>query len=164
MKKEMVIFFSKLSLGGMERALVEWIKNENLRKEYNITLYLGYVKERVLYDEIKDICDIHVFCKGKWNIFGKIISFIKMKTLKLKKYDVSICYSHHHKILSELTLKASNNNVLFIHTDLIKSRTKEELERMKNDLRIMDYKKIAISNRSIFMEDNRNKSIFREKV
>ena len=147
--KKMVIFFPKLSLGGMERSLVEWIKNEKLRKEFCIDLYLGYVKSEELLEEIKPLCRVHLLCKGKWTLINKVFCFIKMKLLGIKyrifgsKYDVAVSYSYQHKILSRLTLAASDNTILYIHADLEKSRTPKQLIKMKKDLKILKYKKIV---------------------
>jgi glycosyltransferase involved in cell wall biosynthesis len=60
-----------------------------------------------------------------------------------KKYDVSICYSHHHGILSKLTRSESKNNIVFIHTDLLKSRTREQLEKLNKKLLFEKFKKIV---------------------
>ena len=33
----------------MERSLIEWIKNEKLRENYDIKLYLGYIKSKEIF-------------------------------------------------------------------------------------------------------------------
>ena len=46
------------------------------------------------------------------------------------------------KILAILTRRQSNNNIGFIHTDLLASRTEEELNKLCNDLKFEKFKKI----------------------
>ena len=149
-KKKLIIFFSKLSIGGMERALVDLIKKSNLRNNYDVTLYVGYVIEKSFQNDLEKLIKVKVIWPYKWNIIGKIYSYIKMSIDKLKlknKYDLSICYSHHHKILSDLTHIASNNTICFIHGDLSKSRSKEELIKLDNNLRFKEFNKIiCVSN------------------
>ena len=148
MKKRLIIYFSKLSIGGMEMALINFIKMSNLRKNYDITLYLGYVKEKSYLEELQKYVHVIVICKGEWNTFNKIRTYLKMNIdylkLKLKKnqYYCSICYTHHHKILSKLARAASDNSICFVHTDLLKSRTKEELDKLKKKLRFDRFSKI----------------------
>ena len=147
-KKKLIIYFSKLSIGGMEKALVDFIKMSNLRKNYEVTLYIGYVLEKSYLEELNKYVDVHVVCKGKWNVVGKILTYFKMQLdywkLKMgkKKYDCAICYTHHHHILSKLTRVSSDNSICFVHTDLLKSRTKEELNKLKKNLAFDKFAKI----------------------
>jgi len=147
-KKSLIIYFSKLSIGGMERALIEFIKKSNLKKNYNITLYLGYVVELSYLKEVSKYANVKLVIKGKWNLFNKIVAYIKMnlECLRLSflknKYDCSICYTHHHGILSKLARRASNNNICFVHTDLLKSRSNDELNALKNKVKFDKFKKI----------------------
>ena len=148
MQKKLIIYFSKLSIGGMERALIDFIKMSNLRKNYDVTLYLGYVLEPSYLEELEKYVNIHVVCKGKWNYFNKVLTYFKMQLdyWKLKctknKYDCSICYTHHHHILAKLTRVASDNSICFVHTDLLKSRNEQELKILKKKLAFDQFKKI----------------------
>ena len=147
--KKMIIYMSKLSVGGMEKSLVNFLKLSNFSKRYDITLYLGYVTEKSMLDELPKNIKIKLICKGKWNIFGKIKSYIKMQTDYLKlvskqnKYDIAICYTHHHKILSKLTRISSKNTIIFVHTDLEKFLTGKKLEDLKKRLQFDKFKKVV---------------------
>lgn len=136
-KKNLIIFFSKLSIGGMEKALVDFIRKSNLRKNYNITLYVGYVIEKSYQDEISKYVNVKVIWPYKWNFLGKVYTYFKMMIDKIRlknKYDCAICYTHHHKILADMTINASSNNICFIHNDLCEVFNAEELiKKVKYD-------------------------------
>lgn len=148
-KKSMIIYFSKLSIGGMERALVDFIHKSNLRKNYNITLYVGYVLEQSYLDDLKKLINVKVICKGKWNLFSKIYSYFIMKfdilknKLRKNKYDCSISYCYQHKIISQLARTASNNSIIFIHNDLIKCREEKDRIKMMKDLQFDKFNKVV---------------------
>ncbi len=147
-KKKLIIYFSKLSIGGMERALMDFIRMSNLRNNYEVTIYLGYVLEHSYLEELEKYVHVKVVCHGKWNYFNKVLTYLKMNMEYFKlllggqKYDCSICYTHHHKILSKLARKASENNICFIHTDLLKSRNKKQLNKLKKKLKFDQFAKI----------------------
>ena len=53
MKKKMIIYMSKLSVGGMEKSLLNLIKYSNLKKNYDITLYVLYSLEEEYLKELE---------------------------------------------------------------------------------------------------------------
>ena len=132
MKKKIKINMSKLSIGGMEKALVDLLNNSDLVKKYDVTLMLVYNEKENYLDMIPRNVNVEILCKGKWNLFGKIISAIKLlkNIIFPKKYYASICYPHQHGVLALITRKESENNIIFIHTDLLKSRTDKELNEL----------------------------------
>ena len=148
-KKELIIYFSKFSIGGMERSLVEFLKNSNLSKNYNITLYVGYSLENSYLEESKKYANVKLICMGKWNIFAKIKTFLIMEFTYLKyliknpNYSVSICYPHQHKILAKLARISSKNNIIFIHADLVNSRTSKEQNKLLKKMKFDKFAKIA---------------------
>ena len=146
MKKKLSINMSKLTIGGMEKALVDLINKSNLREKYDINLLIVYNENEKNYLHLlpKDV-NVEILYKGKWNLKGKIIAAMKLfgKLILAKKYDVAICYSHHHKILADLTRKQSNNSIGFIHSDLLSSRNKKELKKLCKDLKFEKFKKIV---------------------
>ncbi len=149
MKKELIIYFSKFSIGGMERSLVEFIKNSNLHKNYNITLYVGYSLENSYLEETKKYANVKLICKGNWNTFNKIKTYLTMELryikylIKKPKYEVSICYPHQHRILAKLARVSSKNNIIFIHADLINSRDSKTLNKLLTKIKFEQFAKIA---------------------
>ena len=122
--KKMIIYMPKLSIGGMEKALINLLNYSSLTKKYHITLFLGYLVQKEYLDMVPKDVEVYLCCKGKWNIFGKIITYFKMMLKKLKvslkfeKYDVAISYAYQHPILASLARKSSENNIMFIHNNL----------------------------------------------
>lgn len=124
MKKKMIIYMSKISVGGMERAFINLINMSNFTKNYEVTVYAPYSIEKTYLEELESKVKVIILCKGKWNLFGKMVCAFKMiidlikLTINPKPYDVSISYPYQHPILSLLARKASNNSVIFIHSNL----------------------------------------------
>ena len=152
MKKKMIIYMSKLSVGGMERALLNLIKQSNFTKNYDVTIYVLYSIEENYLKELQEKVKVELLWKKEWNILGKIVCSIKMMKdlIKLKlnksKYDVAICYPYQHKILSILTRNTSKNNIIFIHNNL-KVRYGKDLEKQKKKLQYDKFAKvICVSN------------------
>ncbi len=147
MKKSLKINMSKLSVGGMEKALVDLLNESDLLKNYDVTLLLVYNSKINYIDFLPKSIKLDIVYKGDWNIFGKIITSYKIlfKLIKalFKKYDVSICYSHHHGILSKITRLESKNSIVFIHTDLLRSRTSKELKKLNNKLKFCKFSKVV---------------------
>lgn len=149
MKKEIIIYFSKLSIGGMERSLIEFLKNSNLSKNYNLTLYVGYSIEDSFLEEAKKYANVKLICKGKWNLIGKVKTYIIMQLtcikyiIKKPNYYAAISYAYQHKILAKLTKLSSKNNIIFIHTDLIKSREPKVLKKLLNNIKFEEFKKVV---------------------
>lgn len=145
MKKKIKINMSKLSIGGMEKALIDLLNNSDLIEKYDVTLMLIYNKNKNYLDMIPKNVKIEILCKREWNLFGKMIAAIKLlkKTIFSKKYYASICYPHQHGILSIITRKESKNNIIFIHTDLLKSRTDRELHSLMKKVKFDKFKKVV---------------------
>lgn len=146
MKKRLSINMSKLSIGGMEKALVDLINKSNLREKYDIDLLLVYDTDKKNYlDLLPEDINVEILYKGNWGLKGKLIASFKLliKVIFPKKYDAAINYTHHHKILSILTRRQSENSISFIHADLKSSRTKEELDVLCHNLKFEKFKKIV---------------------
>ncbi|MDD2627568.1 MAG: O-antigen ligase family protein [Clostridia bacterium] len=145
--KKMIIYMPKLSTGGMEMALINFLNMSILRKKYNITLCLGYVEQKEFLKIIPSDIKVRLLCKGKWNTKGKTIASIKYIfeaiDSMISTYDISICYSYHHSILSELTRTASPNNMMFMHTDILTSRTEEEIKKIIKKVKFKKFKAIV---------------------
>lgn len=137
--KQMLIILPKMSMGGMERSAVNLLNLSNYSKNYDVTLLVGYIVDDSLFKNLPKNINLKVLYKGKWNIFGKVITALKYfgmcvkLLLKKNKYDVAICYSHHHGVLSKLTRLSSKNNICFVHNDLNLSRTQKQIDKLKFD-------------------------------
>jgi len=157
--KKMIIYMPKLSIGGMEKALINLLKIGKWTDKYDITLFLGYYTDKKLLEMLPNNVHVYVCNRGKWNVFGKINTFIKMyfQMIKLflgiKKYDVAISYAYQHPILATLTRMSSDNNIIFIHNNL-KLKMKNNKKRYKK-MKFDQFKKIVcVSNeaKKIFLE------------
>lgn len=148
MKKKMIIYMSKMSVGGMEKVLLNLLRQSNFTKNYDVTVYMLYSKENTYLNELEDLVKVKLLWKYKWNIFGKLICGIKMcfQLLKLSifksQWDVSICYPYQHPILAKLTLKSSSNNIIFIHNNL-KSKYGDKLDSHCNKMQFDKFSKVV---------------------
>ena len=142
MKKKMIIYMSKLSVGGMEKALLNLINQSNFTKNYDVDIYLLYSKEEKYLKELQEKATVKLLWHKEWGILGKLVCSIKMlkDLIKLKftknKYDVAICYPYQHQILSILTRLSSKNNIIFIHSNLkIKygDKLKQQIKKLQYD-------------------------------
>lgn len=155
MKKKMIIYMSKLSVGGMEKSLLNLIKYSNLKKDYDITLYVLYSLEEEYIKELESQIKIDLLWNKKWSIVGKIVCIIKILfkllklNLKIEKYDVSICYPYQHKILSKLTRKSSNNSIIFIHSNILE-KYQEKIDKHMKKIKYDKFNKvICVSNNAL---------------
>lgn len=142
--KKINIYMSRLKYGGMELSLINFINNSNIAKDYEVNLYLIYVINKELLDLIDSSVKIHLLCKGKWNYYNKVITAIKLVLMLINnpKSDISICYSNHQRILSTLARQSSNNSILFIHSDLDRYISKEEIQKIKKKIKFDKFKSI----------------------
>ena len=145
--KKLVIYMPKLAVGGMENALLNMLNISTLLKEYDTTLVLGYVTDKQLLDKIPDYVNVRLLCSSDWNKKGKLeagINYIgELIYAASIDYKYSICYSYHHKVLSVLSRLASKNTILFMHTDLINSRTKEEIDKLNDNVKFEKFKAVV---------------------
>lgn len=148
MKKKMIIYMSKLSVGGMEKALLNLIEESNFKKDYDVTVYLLYSKEPKYLEYLQKEVNVNILWKKDWNILGKLVCSLKMlkDLIKLKltktKYDVAICYPYQHQILSILTRNSSSNSIIFIHSNL-KVKYQDKLKKHMNKIRYDNFSKVV---------------------
>ena len=148
MKKKMIIYMSKLSIGGMEKVLVNLINQSNFTKNYDVTIYVLYSKEKQMLEELQSKVNVKLLWHKEWSILGKLVCSIKMliDLLKLKltknKFDVAICYPYQHQILSILTRNTSKNNIIFIHNNL-KIRYGDKIKKHMKKLQFNKFSKVV---------------------
>lgn len=139
--KKLIIYMPKLSVGGMEKALINLLNFSSLKENYQVELFLGYLVQKEYLDMVPKEVKVYLCCKGKWNIFGKLITYFKMiiknikVILKIDKYDVAISYAYQHPILAKLARNSSQNNIIFIHNNLILKygKNSKRVKKMKFD-------------------------------
>lgn len=155
MKKKMIIYMSKLSIGGMEKVLVNLINQSNFTKNYDVTIYVLYSKEDQMLKELQSKVNVKLLWHKEWNILGKLVCSMKMliDLVKLKltksKYDVAICYPYQHQILSILTRNSSKNNIIFIHNNL-KVRYGNQVKKHMKKLQFDKFSKVVcVSNNAL---------------
>lgn len=146
-RRKMIIYMPKLAAGGMEMSLINLLNVSNLKNVFDITLVIGYVEDLTYIDMLPKDIVLRVMRKGTFNKVGKVICALKYPLEIFRcldtNHDVAICYSYHHKVLSILTRLASKNTVLFMHTDLINSRTKEEIDRLNKKVEFEEFSAIV---------------------
>ena len=145
-KKKMIIYMPKLSFGGMEKALVNLINYAKLNEKYDLTLYLVYKGDMNYLELLPKNIKIIIACPNKWNLFGKVISFIKLIFRYIYqifvKYDIAISYSYQHPILTSLTRLSSENSIVYIHSNLIDGMDKKLLQKRIKKCKYEKFKKI----------------------
>ena len=118
-----------------------------LKKEYDITVNIGYCTNKELLTRLPKEIYVKLICKGKWNNFSKVTTAIKYLAEYFNswfnKYDVAICYAYQHKVLATLTRNSSKHTLLFVHTNLISSRTEEQRNALINGLKFEKFKAIV---------------------
>lgn len=146
-EKKLIIYMPKLSTGGMEMALINLLNISSIKKNYKVTLCLGYCTDRELLKMLPTDIKLRLLCKGQWNSFGKIVAalryIVEFIDAIFNRYDIAICYSYHHAVLSKLSRIASPNSILFMHTDLLNSRTEEERNRLIKNVSFSKFKAIV---------------------
>ena len=148
MKKKMIIYMSKLSVGGMEKALLNLVKYSNITNNYDVTIYALYSLEEKYLNELLEKVNVKLLWKRKWNIIGKMICSIKICFTILKllicknNYDVAICYPYQHPILSKLTRLTCKNNIIFIHSNLEMKYGNRALQHVKK-MKLSKFKKVV---------------------
>ena len=145
-RKEMIIYMPKLSVGGMEKALINLINYAKLNDKYKLTLYLVYKGEKNYLDMLPKNINLIVASSGKWNILGKIKATIRLLARYIyqmfKEYDIAISYSYQHPILTTLTRLSSENSIVYIHSNLISGSTEKIAKKRIKKCKYEKFKKI----------------------
>lgn len=150
-KEKMIIYMPKLSIGGMEKALVNLINYAKLNDKYDLTLYLIYKGNSNYLEYLPTNINLVVAWKYNWNILGKLIAGIKLLFRLVFQvfieYDISISYSYQHPILLSLTRTASKNSIVYIHSNITQAVEKNELKKIIKKRKYEKFNKIiCVSN------------------
>ncbi len=121
-KKRLVFFAYNLEIGGIEKALVELLKSDELRS-FDITLFLQE-KKGTLLSQIDDNVTILTYKPSdfRFKLIRKIINFVKMLVtiaLNYHRYDHSICYTPYVIPFSLMAPYFSKKSTIYLHTDYV---------------------------------------------
>lgn len=152
MKKNILICSYNLEIGGIEKSLINLLKNIDYKK-YNIDLILESVSGELLND-IPTFVNIIEYKPYKLRIklIQKTFNFLKQlryKTLLKNTYDASICYATYSYPANFLTRIASKNTILFIHSDYTKIYDEKNVINFFDTRNINEFKNIVFVSNEI---------------
>ena len=134
MKKKLLFAAYSLDIGGIETALVSLL-NELSKYDYDITLVLEK-KHGIFLKDVSDRVNIieytPSYCKAK--ITAKFINVIKRLNFMRKyknKFDCAVSYATYSLSSSFIARTASQNNVLWVHSEYLDAFKNDE-EEYKN--------------------------------
>ena len=139
--KRILITAYDLNIGGIERALINLLKN--IHNKYDITLALEHKKGELLDQIPKDVNIIEYKVESNGNfIIRKLKNFIKYIKWVCKyknKFDFSICYATYSIPGKKIALCSSKKNAIWIHTNykILYGDNKKTMEFFK----LMDLRK-----------------------
>ena len=156
--KKILIASYDLNYGGIETSLINLLKNFNLEK-YKVTLVLEH-KEGVYLKDVPEGINIKEYkVSENKNIFiRKTINFLKrIKWIigNYKRYSASICYATYSGPCGFVARTASNNKILYVHSNYYLTYDKDE-NKVRN---FFDNLKIKKYNHIVFVSNESKKDI-----
>ena len=135
-KKKKILFTAfDLGVGGIEKCLTNLV-NKLDNKKYDIDILLQ-IHNGIFIDNVNNNVNIsdYKLSKSK-NKIVKLISnlfkFIKLMILNYDKYDYSFCYATGYVPSAIMGLIGSNNNAIWIHTNVVEYMKYYEPYKNKN--------------------------------
>ncbi len=152
MKKNILISANTLCIGGIEKSLINLLKNIDLKK-YNVDLILEHATGELLTEVPTNINILEYKPYNlKIKLIQKTLNLLKQTRYKItlkNAYDISICYATYSYPDNFITRLASKNKILFVHSDYTKLYNKEELLKFFDTRYITEFNKIVfVSNES----------------
>ena len=150
MKKKIAFFTKNLDIGGIERAIINYV-NSIPKDEYEITLFLDK-KEGIYLDQIdKDIkiVDFNV-SDNKIIILRKLINALKLLVFTIKyhnKFYFAANFATYLKSGAILSKRFSKNNAIWYHGNYWNNP--EEASKFIKYTRTLKYKKIVFVSNSL---------------
>lgn len=160
MKKKIAIFQEGLDIGGIEKSLINLLKNLDFKK-YEVDLYL-FKKGRFL-DQVPTSVNV-IFLKKRFGKLETCISFqILFKMLKFnyakKEYDIAIDFNGYSKSCSVACLKTnSKKKILWIHNDLDKKYHNELKYRI---IYLFSKRKFSLFDKFVFVSEGAKEGFFK---
>lgn len=150
-KKKKIIFLAyNLDIGGIERAILNYIKQIDKGK-YEVYLMLEK-KEGIYLDEVPNdvkIIDYNI-CRSNNIFFRKLMNGLKITYFSLKyynKFEFSACFATSLKSSAILAKRFSKNNALWFHGEFWNND--DEANKFLKYIRADKYKKVVfVSNKA----------------
>lgn len=129
MLKKILITSYNLDFGGIERSLLNLLKNIDLTK-YKVTLVLEE-KKGVFLNDIPKSINVKEYKTNKFKnvLVRKFINFTKRILFMIdnyKRYDASICYATYSGPCGFVARVSSKNKILFVHSNYYQSFGQDE--------------------------------------
>lgn len=153
MKKRIAFFACNLDVGGIERAIINFVNNID-KSLYDVTLFLEK-KEGIYLDNVNSDVKIidYGISRNKFILFRKISNLFRLIYFSIRyyhKFDFACNFATSIKSGAILAKRFSLNNAIWIHGEYW--HTKEEAEEFLKYIRCDKYKKIVfVSNK---LKDN----------
>ncbi len=147
MKKIMITAYD-LEIGGIEKSLINLLKN--ISNKFEITLVLQHEKGSFLNDVPKNVKIINYNLSVNKNIiFRKItnrLKLIKFIANNKNKFDTTICFATYDYTSSIITRKLSKKSILWVHTNYLNlfSNNIEKFKSFFNKRKINKFNKIVL--------------------
>lgn len=144
MKKKVVFFAKDLNIGGIERAVLNYVKYID-KSKYDVSLFLEEATG-IYIDEVPENVEIinYNICKSKNVLWRKLVNFFKLIYFSLKyykKFDFAASFATYLKCGNVLASKFSSNCALWVHGDFWS--TKDEAEEFLKYVSADKYPKIV---------------------
>lgn len=150
MKKDIAFFAKSLDIGGIERAIINYVNNIDYNK-YNVTLFLEN-KEGIYLSEINKNVNVIDFNlnRSKNIIMRKIINAFKLLKFSIKyhnKFYFAANFATYLKSGAILSKIFSKNNAIWFHGNYWNN--KEEANWFLKYVRAKKYKKVVFVSNSL---------------
>ena len=148
--KKILICANTLCIGGIEKSLINLLKNLDYKK-FKVDLMLESFSGELINEVPKNVNIIEYKVYNLKNkLLQKILNYFNQIkwTIKYKnKYDNSILYATYSYPCNKVARISSKNRIMFIHSDYTKIYNKEELLNFFNTRSINEFNKlIFVSN------------------
>lgn len=148
--KKIAFFTDSLGIGGIERAIINYLKMIDKTK-YNITLFLEKKEGEYLNEVPKDIKVIYYnICENKNVFLRKVINAFKLLKLSILYYhsfDFAACFKSTIKSGAILSKRFSKNNAFWFHGNYWNNQ--EEANYFLERYQIKKYRKIVFVSNSL---------------
>lgn len=119
--KKILICAYDLDLGGIEKSLINLLKN--IASKYDITLLLQHYQGEFIKDIPRNVHIINYDLSEEKNVLIRKIKnclkLFKFIILNKNKYDYAICYATYDYVSSIITRSICKNSILWIHSNYL---------------------------------------------